>query len=110
MTESRIIDYDVTYVTFWYQRHEDNKIVIKKEHAFEFIARLIIHIPEENFKYIRFYGTYCNSTKCHKSFIKIINDKAKEFREKANKWRMKIMTNFRIDPLSCPICKKTMYT
>lgn len=50
MAESRIINYDVTYVTFCYQRHEDNKIVIKKVHAFEFIAILIIHIPEENFK------------------------------------------------------------
>ena len=46
MAESRIIDYDETYVTFWYQRHEDNKIVIEKVHAYEFISRLIIHIPE----------------------------------------------------------------
>ena len=30
MTESRIIDYDGTYATFWYQRHEDDKIVIEK--------------------------------------------------------------------------------
>lgn len=52
MIESRIIDYDGTYVTFWYQRHEDDKIVIEKVHAYEFISRLIIHIPEENFKYI----------------------------------------------------------
>lgn len=45
MAESRIIDYDETYVTFWYQRDEDNKIVIEKVHAYEFISRLIIHIP-----------------------------------------------------------------
>lgn len=77
MAESRIIDYNGTYVTFWYQRHKDDKIVIEKVHVYEFIARLIIHIPEENFKYIRFYGAYCNSTKCHKSFTKIINDKVK---------------------------------
>ena len=96
----------IKYVTFWYQMHEDDKIVIEKVHAYEFISRLIIHIPEENFKYIRFYGAYCNSTKCHKSFTKIINDKAEEFKEKANKWRMKIMSNFNVDPLSCPICKK----
>ena len=43
MAESRIIDYDGTYVTFWYQRHEDNLVIIEKVHAFEFISRLIIH-------------------------------------------------------------------
>ena len=108
MAESRIIDYDGTYVTFWYQRHEDDKIVIEKVHAYEFISRLIIHIPEENFKYIRFYGAYCNTTKCHKSFLKLFNEKVIEFKEKANKWRLKIITNFHIDPLSCPICSTTM--
>lgn len=108
MAESRIIDYDGTYVTFWYQRHEDDKIVIEKVHDYEFISRLIIHIPEENFKYIRFYGAYCNTTKCHKSFLKLFNEKVIDFKEKANKWRLKIITNFHIDPLSCPICKTNM--
>ena len=45
--KSRILDYDGTYVTFWYQRHEDNKIVIEKIHDFEFISRIILHIPEK---------------------------------------------------------------
>ena len=74
MAKSRILDYDETYVTFWYQRHEDDKIVIEKVHAYEFIKRLIIHIPEPNFKYIRFYGAYCNSTKCNKNFLKLCNE------------------------------------
>ena len=85
-----------------------DKIVIEKIHAYEFISRLIIHIPEENFKYIRFYGAYCNTTKCHKSFLKLFNEKVIEFKEKANKWRLKIITNFHIDPLSCPICNQAM--
>ena len=46
-------DYDRTYVTFWYQRHTDNKIVIEKIHAYEFISRIIIHTPDKNQKYIR---------------------------------------------------------
>ena len=108
MAESRIIDYDGTYITFWYQRHEDDKIVIEKIHAYEFISRLIIHIPEPSFKYIRFYGAYCNSTKCLKSFIKLCNEKAIEFKKSLNKWRNKIMINFNVDPLICPICKETM--
>jgi hypothetical protein len=39
-----------------------NKLSLKKIHIYEFIARLIVHIPESNFKYIRFYGAYHNST------------------------------------------------
>ena len=45
MAESRIIDYDGNFVTFWYQRHEDNVIVIEKLYAYQFIQRLIMHIP-----------------------------------------------------------------
>ena len=108
MAESRIIDYDGTYVTFWYQRHEDDKVVIEKIHAYEFISRLIIHIPEPNFKYIRFYGAYCNTSKCHKSFIKLFNEKSIELKNILNKWRNKIIVNFNVDPLICPICKTNM--
>lgn len=75
MAESRIIDYDGTYVTFWYQRHEDDKIVIEKIHAYEFISRIIIHIPEPNFKQIRFYGAYHNRKKVN---VKINKYQSKE--------------------------------
>mgnify|MGYP004504090917 FL=1 len=34
MAESRIIDYDGEYVTFWYQRHEDNKLVNERIHVY----------------------------------------------------------------------------
>ena len=55
MAEYRILNYDGNYITFWYQRHQNDIIVIEKIHAYEFIHRLIIHISEPNFKYIRFY-------------------------------------------------------
>lgn len=69
--ESRIIDYDGTFVTFWYQRHNDNLIIIEKVHAYEFISRLIVHIPDYNFKQIRFFGAYHNSTKLSITINKI---------------------------------------
>ena len=108
MAESRILDYDGTFVTFWYQRHEDNRIIIEKIHAFEFIHRLIIHIPEPNFKYIRFYGAYHNSCKINIEMFKL-NDECKiKFRKSLNKWRNKILINFHIDPLFCSVCKEEM--
>ncbi len=75
MAESRIIDYDGEFVTFWYQRHNDDLIIIEKIHAFEFISILIIHIPDYNFKQIRFYGAYHNSTILKIDVIKLLTKK-----------------------------------
>ena len=108
MAESRIIDYDGNYVTFWYQRHEDDMIVVEKLHAYEFIQKLIMHIPEPNFKYIRFYGAYHNSTIININVVKTIDEDRINFKKKLNKWRHKILINFGIDPLVCPNCKQEM--
>lgn len=58
MAQSRITDYDGKNVTFWYQRHEDNKKVSVTLSAFDFIKSLIIHIPEKSFNMLRYYGAY----------------------------------------------------
>ena len=108
MAESRILDYDGEYVTFWYQRHTDDIVVIEKLHAYEFIQRLIMHIPESNFKYIRFYGAYHNSTKINIEMIKLIDNIKIDLRRKYNKWRYKILINFNIDPLYCSNCHEEM--
>ena len=112
MAESRIIDYDGKYVTFWYQRHEDNKIVIEKIHAYEFISRIILHIPEKNMKYIRYYGCYNESTKTltqkMKEMFKKCNEKAIELKKAITKWRLNIQVSFNIDPLKCPKCDTIM--
>lgn len=108
MAESRIIDYDGTFVTFWYQRHEDDIIVIEKVHAFEFISRIIIHIPDYNFKQIRFYGAYHNSTKLEVEVIKILTKEKSDYFKKLNNWRCMSLLDFSIDPLYCPTCKQIM--
>lgn len=112
MAESRILNYDKTYVTFWYQRHEDNKIVIEKIHAFEFISRIILHIPEKNQKYIRYYGCYHESTKIvtskMKEMFRKFNQKSIELKKTITKWRLNIKFSFNIDPLKCPNCDTIM--
>lgn len=112
MAESRILDYDRTYVTFWYQRHTDNKIVIEKLHAYEFISRIIIHTPEKNQKYIRYYGCYNESAKLitpkMKEIFRIHNKKSIELKRAINKWRLNIQISFNIDPLKCPNCDTIM--
>jgi len=58
----RLYGYDGENVTFWYK---DNQKVIhfKTMGVFEFIASLIQHIPEKQFKMIRHYGAYCRKLK-----------------------------------------------
>lgn len=108
MAESRIIDYDGEFVTFWYQRHNDDLIIIEKIHAFEFISRLIIHIPDYNFKQIRFYGAYHNSTILKIDVIKLLTKEKADYKRKLNNWRSLILLSFKSDPLNCPVCQNMM--
>lgn len=98
----RIIDIVDGYISFWYQRHEDDKIVVEYIHIFEFIARLIKHIPEKHFKTIRHYGFY--SSKRHKFFNscrKLIDKTKLAFYKSKNLWRNLIFWSFSKDPLLC---------
>lgn len=108
MAESRIIDYDGTFVTFWYQRHEDDLIIIEKVHAFEFISRIIIHIPDYNFKQIRFYGAYHNSTIIKIEVTLLIPKEKSDYFKGMNTWRILTTLSFQKDPICCPICNNTM--
>lgn len=100
--EYRIIDIKDGYVTFWYQRHEDDNFIVEKIHIFEFIGRLIRHIPEPNFKTIRSYGFY--SSKRHSLYNiarKIIHKDKIPFYKSITKWRNLIFYSFKRDPLKC---------
>ena len=108
MAESRILNYDGQYITFWYARHDDEKIVIEKVHAFEFIKRLIIHIPDKNMKYIRYYGAYHNSTIINIDCSKLVSDEKIAFKRKKLNWRDMIIWHFAKDPQKCPKCGKLM--
>lgn len=106
----RIIDIDNNnFISFFYQRHEDDKFVVEKIHIFEFIARLIRHIPEPQFKMIRYYGFYSShSHKLIKSCRMLINKEKLSFLKSKNKWRNLILFSFGNDPLQCNVCKSTM--
>lgn len=108
MAESRILDYDGEYITFWYQRHEDNKLVKECIHVYDFFKRLIIHIPNENFKTVRYYGIYSKKHKFHDKMIMLVKSQIHKLRNSLNSWRMMIIKDFDIDPLTCPKCGNLM--
>lgn len=107
MAQSRIIDYDGQFVTFYYERHEDGKRMIEKLTAIDFIKRLIIHIPDEQFKMVRYYGIYAKKHKNSPKFFLLVSKQKKKFWKQISNWRNRLMIAFGIDPLHCS-CGHTM--
>jgi len=87
---SKILKIEDDYITFWYQRHEDDLFVVETIHIFEFIKRIIIHIPGHQFKTIRYYGFYSKKSKFHDKMILLVHPKKIEFSKKFNKLSTKI--------------------
>ena len=67
IANSRLCRYDGKDVTFWYVDNEKIKHY-KTMPVFEFIKAIIQHIPDKNFKMIRYYGAYCRKLKRKYSF------------------------------------------
>lgn len=78
MSESRIInvDYDFDWITYYYDPHEDdNELEPSKikgrqyvtEHIYDFIGKLIVHIPNTSKHNVRYYGFYSNKTIINKN-------------------------------------------
>lgn len=108
MAESRIIDYDGEFITFFYHRHEDGVKVTQKLHAYDFIKLLIRHIPNRNFKMIRYYGIYSKKHIHHDKMFKMFSDMKIKFMETLTYWRTSLVHDFNKDPLICPSCGATM--
>ena len=101
MAQSRITDYDGKQVTFWYQRHEDNKKVVETISAHDFIKRLIIHIPEKGFNMLRYYGLYAQPYSKNSHLIRKINPQKKSAQKIMQRWDFRISLSFGHDPLKC---------
>jgi len=57
VSNTRLYRYDGNSVIFWYKNHEDKRLFVTMK-VEEFIRALIQHIPDRNFKMIRYYGAY----------------------------------------------------
>ena len=70
IANSRISSYDGKNVTFWFEDHKSKKRIYETKTADEFLFAVIQHIPNKNFKLIRYYGLYSRS--CKKRVGKIV--------------------------------------
>lgn len=101
MAQSRILDYDGSFVKFWHNRHEDDVRVEETLHVYDFIKRLIIHIPDKFFNMIRYYGLYAKEHKQSKKLFKLLNDRQIKVKQLLRQWRFSIELSFGYDPLKC---------
>ena len=108
ISESRILKYDGKNVTYKYTRHEDNKVIVETVHVYEFIKRIIRHIPEKNFKMIRYFGIYSRRGKGKVNFIKMIDKRILSIRKSIANWENRILAIAGVDPCKCPNCKNKM--
>ena len=102
MAQSRITNYDGSNVTYWYQRHEDNETIFKTEHAYEFIKKLIIHIPEKGFNMLRYYGLYAMPDKRTEKLVRFVKSHLHKAMKIKQLWLFRIELSFNHDPLKCP--------
>jgi hypothetical protein len=108
----RIKMYDGEFVVFSYHDKTSGEEKVEKVTVEEFITRVIRHIPDENFKTIRYYGVY--SRRLKKTSKKLVSTWQKEARKllvkatkllKRRSWRERIKTTTGKDPLVCPKCE-----
>lgn len=105
---SRIDSYDGEFVSFHYNRHEDNALVYETIPAVDFIKRLIRHIPEKHFKMVRYYGIYARHRSSDQKLFRFLSKQKHRVLLSFHKWRNSILLSFGYDPLKCTICGHTM--
>ena len=108
----RIEEYDGEYVTFRYYDKLDQQEKVEKVSVEEFIARIIRHIPDEQFKTIRHYGVYSRRIKkLSKKLVGTWQETTRKWIVKAKRvlsrrnWREKMKDQTGIDPMVCTKCE-----
>lgn len=107
--ETKIKSYDGTSVTFEFLDHYTDTKTTLTLPVLDFIARLIAHIPDKNFRNIRYYGFLANRVrgKLLPIVYNLLNMK-NVIRKVYISWRDMIKNTFNYDPLRCPVCKSIM--
>lgn len=109
ISETRIQEYDGETITFKYLDHYNGSTEYTTMTVFTFIAKIIMHIPDTNFRMIRYYGFLSNRTRG--KLLPIVYSAIEQTPPKITAtlgWRAMIMVNFNVDPLACPQCNIEM--
>lgn len=118
LSETKIdyYSYEEQIITFTYQDKKTKTIKQLTLSVEEFIIRIIRHIPEKNFRMIRYYGLYASAVKNQLLPILLyqitvlfgIARLTFSPSEQPNNWRERITKLTGIDPLFCADCNEQM--
>ena len=99
MAESRLISYDdsTDNVSYWYEDHKTSEKITVNETGKKLLGKMIIHIPDKDFRMTRYYGFYNN--KCN-DVLDIVNKLlGKENKYHTNKAQRKQILKEKLDKL-----------
>jgi len=106
IADSRLINYDTKNVTFVYERDEKTITVVMEKN--EFIHNVIKHIPDKNFKMVRYFGMHARRAKgsVYKAMDKL--GLVVKYLIKPFSWRNNKKKYEGKDPLKCHKCDTKM--
>ena len=107
ISNKRIISYDGAYVVFQYE-DRDKQIQQKKMPVLEFIRDVLKHLPDKQFKMVRYYGLYSRRIRAK---VYRIMKALKLFIKRTichTSWRYSKKQYTGVDPLACPVCGEIM--
>ena len=102
MAESRIINFDeeTKNIHYYYEDHQTEERIEVEEHIIEFMKKLVQHIPESQFKMIRYCGLYATCDHTHKPAVEKMREKSRKPKRKIS-YRKELIDTFDTDPLLC---------
>jgi len=111
LSESNILSWDKDYstITWTYTPHEDkdNPVTVVDD-AFDFIKKIIRHIPDSKTHVLRYYGFYANRASYRINNInKLFSSNSISYLKSQLKWRIMIKRTYKYDPLLC-LCGHVM--
>lgn len=106
MAQSRIISYNKNCKTirYFYQDHKTEERIEVEESIFNFIWKLLRHIPPPQFKMVRYYGIYATCDHKLKKAVKLRLLKQNSYKPDLNRpkhYRLALIDTFGVDPLLC---------
>ena len=124
MAESRILYYnkDSDDVIWYYEDHKTSERIEVKELGRELLEKMIIHIPEKNFRMVRYYGFY--HPKCQNlldDIHRLLGTKKKTYRNREErrrqlkqkldqlKFRTQMADTYNKDIFKCDQCGNSFY-
>ncbi len=108
ISENRILNYDGTNVTFFYNDHKDNSYHEVTVSNIKFVKMLLKHLLPSNFKSIRYYGFYRKKLPIHDKMVMMIPFEKRNFNKSLLNYRVCLFRFFNVDPFCCPKCNIKM--